>query len=188
MELTITIPTMNSTKTLSLVLNSLVIQRINIDFKVLIFDNGSTDGTVEMVNAIIKNNYYKMDIRLIETTERSGGRTFNIPFMRYKICQEVDTEYLFFLDSDVILPPNAVLDLLESFKKRNDLGMLSIRYEPNADHVQMGATLWKTEIAKKIKWIIDENCECKNAIKSLLELGLKAEYHNTLQARHLRYL
>src|SRR4030042_4640238 len=186
-KLTICIPTLNNAKTISLTLEQLNIQGYNLKIKV--FDNGSADGTKELVQAISRNNFYPfLKIDFVEIQGMAQGRVQNIPYQRYKISQEVQTELLMFLDSDVILTPTAIKNLVEEFEKRPDLGMLGVRYEPLADHVQMGAVLMKTEIAKSINWKIDEKCECANAISDLAQRGLKAEYHPWLQARHIKFI
>jgi GT2 family glycosyltransferase len=182
---------MNGALTLNAALETVATQEIP-RLKVLVYDNGSADGTAEMLKKQIENKWWKpelIELKLIETTERSGGRTLNIPFMRHRLSQEAETEYVFFLDQDVQLPVLALKKVIEEFEKKEYVGMIGIRYEPTADHVQMGATLMKTEIAKKIKWqMTADACECLNCIKELQNLGLVSEYHPYLQARHIKFI
>jgi len=187
-RLIVAIPTMNNTLTLNAAIESVAMQEIP-QLKVLIYDNGSIDGTPEMIKKQIENKWWRyIDLGIMETTEKSGGRVLNIPYMRYRLALATDKEYIFYLDSDVRLPPNCLEEIVREFEARRYIGMMGIRYEPLHDHVTMGATLMKTEIAKKIKWTITEQCECLNCIKELQALGLSSEYHPHLIARHIKYL
>jgi len=188
-KVTVCIPTINSALTLNAVLESIAVQQI-LHLNVLIYDNGSVDGTPEMIRKQIENKWWKfIEIKLLETTERSGGRVLNIPFMRHRLALEAETEYIFFLDADVMIPPLALETVFNEFENRKYIGMLGIRYEPMHDHVTMGATFMKTEVARKIKWTLTTDaCECLNCIKDLQGLGLLSEYHPYLTARHIKFI
>ncbi len=181
--ITITIPTHNSAMTIMKCLEA--VARQNIKLKIHIMDNQSTDGTYEMVQAMIKNKWFgEIEIKLTQSVDMK--RTKNIPLMRYKLSQETDTEFIMFLDDDVVIPPHSIEKMIEDFK--TDTGMLGMCYEPYVDHVQMGATIMRTDIAKKINWKIDEDCECKNCAKDLIDMGLKVEKFTKTNARHLKFL
>jgi len=187
MKLTICIPTYNAGHTIRQVLDR--VSQQDIELQVLIYDNCSNDGTPEMIEAMIKRQRYKFGIKLIKSEIRMmGAKTVNIPYVRFKLCEEVETDYLFFLDSDVLIEPNCLKILFDEFINDKEVGLLGMRYEPKADHVQMGATLMKSSTAKKIKWRWDKDCDCKNCIKSLEAMELKARYNNDLMAKHLRWI
>jgi glycosyltransferase involved in cell wall biosynthesis len=191
-DLTICIPTSNNHITLGAVLSSLSRQYERL--KVLISDNGSCDGTWEMLQMQIKNKYHAMlDIELFRASDM-GCRQLNITSVRRKLCSMVMTPYLMFLDSDVLLAPRSIPILYNFFLKEKDtVGLMGIRYEPTADHVQVGAAMMESKIAKLIDWDMNPTageCECKTLIVQLGRMtpALGTKYHPELQARHLKFI
>ena len=184
MDLTFCILTFNSTSTLTVCMKSIMNQGILPN--ILIFDNGSKDGTVEMIKAQIKYNCFPgAKIELIEDLHQNRGQLGNIAHSRYMISQRVKTEYMMFVDSDVLLPSLIVGRLMIEIKKP-DMGMIGVRYEPLADHVKMGAAILKTEYAKQSRWKAVPKCECSHLKDELEEKGLRVEYHKDFQALHLK--
>lgn len=185
---TICIPTYNSANYIKNVLDSLTMQGEKI--KVLLMDNGSKDGTVALIEALLKSKYYPYKIAFYECPYLRKGRVKNIPKIRYELCKIIDTELMMFLDSDVLLPPHAVHYLKQEFEKTENCGMMGVCYEPYANHVLMGAVMLRTEDARHIKWIFDMKgkCECLNAAEQLQAKNLAVKYHPWLMARHLKYV
>lgn len=188
MDVTVAIPTFNSTCTIMPVLQRLFHQGIKP--VILIMDHGSKDGTVEMLHAAIKNKWFgTADIQIEAAPQLMGGRGKNIPYIRHKLAQAVQTEYLFFLDSDVLLPGHCLLALKEYMDQDVNRAGVAVRYEPLADHVQFGAILMKTEVANQIKWNnTDDKCECRWAVESLKAMNPEWEtvFHPHYQAMHLK--
>lgn len=188
MDVTFAIPTFNSACTIMPVLQRLFQQ--DVTPKILIIDNGSKDGTLEMLQAAIDNKWFgTADIVLQTAPQLIGGRGNNIPYVRHKLAQAVETEYLFFLDSDVLLPTHGMLGLKEYMCQDSNRAGVAIRYEPLVDHVQFGAILMKTEVAKQIKWNSgDGKCECLWAAESLKEMNpaWNVVIHPHYQAMHLK--
>ncbi len=188
MDITFAIPTYNSTFTIMSVLQRLFHQ--DIKSKILIIDNGSKDGTLEMLEAAIQNKWFGDAAIEIQTAPQlMGGRGKNISYMRHKLAQAVETEYLFFLDSDVLLPTHCMLKLKEHMDEDLTRAGVAIRYEPLIDHVQFGAILMKTEVAKQIKWNnADGKCECLWAVESLKNMNpdWNVVTHPNFQAMHLK--
>lgn len=183
--LTICIPCFNSLPTIRVVLNVLNFQ--DLYPKIIILDNGSTDGTFEALSAMKVYKWFKdLDIELRCFGQISNRGHQNINFIRHKFCELVKTKYLMFLDSDVLLPPYILKPLLEVIEKREDLGMLGLKYDVNTNHVKMGATILRSALAKNIKWKKTEDaCECLNCAKDLLVRGFKVEHYDKQLARHL---
>ncbi|HOK95544.1 MAG TPA: glycosyltransferase family A protein [Anaerohalosphaeraceae bacterium] len=188
MDVTVAIPTFNSACTIMSVLQRLLHQ--DVKPTILMIDNGSKDGTVEMLQAVIDNKWFgAADIVLQTAPQLLGGREKNIPYMRHKLAQAVETEYLFFLDSDVLLQGHCLLDLKEYMDEDANRKGVAVRYDPLADHVQFGAILMKTQIAKQIKWNTGEGkCECRWAVESLKEMNPDwyVTLHPDYQAMHLK--
>lgn len=186
MKLTIAIPTHNSARSIKMVLDNLRMGGTN-EFKVIIMDNGSKDGTKELLSVITKPDFYPYEIKYYENGfDGMQGRQQNIPKMRHDIAEKTDTEFIMYLDSDVMLPRFAIKILLEDFIE-SGMGMMGIRYEPYADHVQMGATIMRTKDAKEMEWRIgDGGCECRNCAASLIKKDLKTKWHDTLMGMHYK--
>lgn len=186
-EITVAIPTKNSIKSITFVLEQLKLQlaEAKTGLKVLVCDNGSNDGTFEAVARQVQSNYYEgLDITVRQLGFVAGGKTANIPFMRKMLCELVTTPYVFWLDSDVAIPPNALMHHFREFLKvKANVGLFGIRYTPNADHVQMGASFMETSVARRIQWKWEEHiCDCKNV---KIQLGQMPEQFGTLESENL---
>jgi glycosyltransferase involved in cell wall biosynthesis len=186
-SITVCIPTYNSVHTIYWCLWALRNQTINP--KILVFDNGSIDGTPEALEAAIRNKVFKeLDIEFRRLGRISGeGREKNIPFIRNKLVQAVQTDYAFSLDSDVILPPNTLPSLIELMEKKPLLAELTIVHDAvNNKHDTTSATLFRAEVFKKIKWVWDKDgCDCVHAKNQILAMGYETGKMSTLLARHL---
>ena len=185
MNLTFCILTYNSAGTVKATVQRIMKQ--NIIPKIMIYDNGSVDGTVEMVQAWIKNRWFgQAEIELIIDNHLAGGTVRNIAHCRYMASQKIKTKYIMFVDSDVLLPPFIMARLVKDMEGDPKIGMIGIRYEPNAKHVKMGSTIIKTELAKVAVWRGHPKCECLHLKDELEDKGLVVKYHNEFQATHLR--
>jgi len=184
MDITFCILTFNSAATIKAVLQRIMLQNI-VDPNILIYDNGSKDGTVEMIQAIIKNNWFMgAKIELIDDIHLDGGTMRNIVHGRYMVSQRVKTKYMMFIDSDVLIPQFSVRRVFSEIEKPEN-GMMAIRYSPNANHVQLGATMLRTKHAKNSKWQYNPKCECSHLKDELEENNLTVKYHDGFQATHL---
>lgn len=191
-DLTFAIPFQNSGTTLPAVIHSCYSQ--NFVPKVLLCDNGSQDGTRQMIDYLIKENCFPKDtLSVFAALDLAAGRRKNIPFVRYHLCQKVKSEFIFLLDSDVFLPPFVVSDMVNFLNSAKNYGCLGLRCEPLSDHVQFGCCLMRTHTARKIKWQQSRTttgefrCECWHAQKDLETLGLTVGFFPDSQARHLKY-
>lgn len=84
------IPTYNSKKTIIRAIESVTKQLDKADYEVIVVDDGSQDGTVELVHDLMKDN------GSIHFTSTIGG----VSFARNKGINQAQGEYLLFLDSD----------------------------------------------------------------------------------------
>lgn len=82
----------------------------NIEF--LIVDDGSKDASVDIVRKLQTSHSRGHDIRLMTNSSNLG-----VSQMRNRIIEEARGDYLYFLDSDDIIPPNTIALLMENIKK-----------------------------------------------------------------------
>lgn len=111
MKVTVLTPTYNRAHTLKKLYDSLVNQTSE-DFSWLIIDDGSSDGTYDLIQEFIKER--KIDIRYI--SQKNGGkhRALNTGI------KEIDTELTIIVDSDDWLKENAVETILKYADKYKD--------------------------------------------------------------------
>src|SRR5690554_1881580 len=89
----------------------------SIKLKTIIFDNGSTDGTIDF----IKNNF--TNIELIESKKNLGfGAANNIGI---KKAFEEGADYVFLLNQDAWLETNTIEELLKISNQKKDYFILS---------------------------------------------------------------
>ena len=98
------------------------------DFQVLIFDDGSTDGTLEICLKEAENNK-KVIVRSLEHVGISAARNYSMQF--------IDTEYTVHADGDDYVAPDYLKHLYDAAKKYNaDLVISRVAYKSeNNEHV-----------------------------------------------------
>lgn len=117
-KITVITPTYNREYTLERVYQSLKNQSFQ-DFKWLIMDDGSTDGTKEVVERFQKENQIRINYHYQE-----NAQLFLTMLRAYK---RLDTSFFMRLDSDDELPANALKDLYENMKRvENDDNIWSV--------------------------------------------------------------
>jgi len=91
------------------------------DFEVLIYDDASNDGTLEM----LKSEYGKNPkVRIIE-----GKSHKNVTFARNLLIDSAKGEFVGFLDSDDLLKPECLKSCISAFRGSADVGLISTEYE-----------------------------------------------------------
>ena len=198
MNITVGIPIFNAAATIKAVLDRLTMMRIP-GLSVIVYDNGSFDGTRGLLGELNGSKYYSrkigkdncvLDFKFFAGVHESKHPYDNALRTRKLIAELAGTEYIFFLDADVILPPNALLALIEEAKIGNQM-FIGIRYEPDCghDHVMFGATLWKTADFMRLpdKYDPTKGCDCNYACKWATQEGRPAKYHSWLMAYHLKH-
>ncbi len=118
MKLSVIIPTFNRKTTLEYNLHLLARQTLPMsELEVLVGDDGSTDGTVEMLGSI--QPPYKLVV--LETGSPPGVN--GVTWAMNLGLEHATGEYVFFLDNDMLLKPDAlqlVVDTLEEWRKRGE--------------------------------------------------------------------
>lgn len=113
MNLTLAICMYNAEKYITETLQS-VINQTQQSFKLLIVDDCSTDGCVQVVRNFLENNNRQFEIVSFE--ENQG-----ICHARHYAERHADTEYMMFLDADDILLPSAIEKMYTKITSDSDL-------------------------------------------------------------------
>lgn len=126
-DIQIIVPTYNNERYLKDCIDSILNQKSEYSYKLIVIDDGSTDSTSEILNG-----YRKIDNIEIITTQNGG-----ISVARNIGLSTIDASYIMFVDSDDMLPENAIDNLL------------NCAYENDADIVE-GAhyRLYDSKLAK----------------------------------------
>lgn len=102
--ITVVIPNYNGKEFLKECFDSLKAQ--NVDLKVVVVDNGSSDGSA----GFIKNNYPEFNL-IINNENKGFAAAVN------QGINSTDTEYVFLMNNDVVLRENCLLNLKECIEK-----------------------------------------------------------------------
>ncbi len=108
----VVIPTRNRKEKLTTLLES-VFKSTPTDLEVVVIDNASTDGTSNTVSKKFPR------VRLFRSSENLGavgGRCLGLKKSR--------GDYIFLVDDDNVLPPNAISRLVDLMEKNPDLGLV----------------------------------------------------------------
>lgn len=121
MIITVFTPTYNREKYLPRLYDSLLNQK-NKNFEWLIVDDGSSDGTKDLIEKYKNENKIKIKYAVQDNSGKHVA--FNLGV---KLC---DTELFFCVDSDDFLPPNSIEDILEIWSTErcsNNIGIVALK-------------------------------------------------------------
>lgn len=108
---TIGIPVYQTEKYIKQALESALNQDYpNIEY--ILIDDGSKDASMVIVRELQTSHSRGNDIRLMTNSSNLG-----VSQTRNRIIEEAQGDYLYFLDSDDIIPPNTITLLMENIKK-----------------------------------------------------------------------
>lgn len=114
-ELSIVIVSFNTRGILKNCLESLMKIR-GLNFEVIVSDNGSTDGSVEMVKRRFS------EVKILENKKNLGFAKANNKARKY-----VKSDYVLFLNSDTIVNKEALVESLNYLKKNNNVGSVTCK-------------------------------------------------------------
>lgn len=122
-ELSIIIVSFNTRQILKNCLDSLMKIR-GVDFEVIVSDNGSTDGSVQMVKRLFSKQSLPLrgKVKLIENKKNLGFAKANNKARRY-----VKSDYVLFLNSDTVVNKDALTASLNYIKTHKDVGSLTCK-------------------------------------------------------------
>lgn len=182
---TVIMMTYNDSLTITRCLLRLLYQ--NFIGKIIILDCGSKDGTYELLKTQIKNNIYNpLEIELIKKRMNNKKKLDRKKYARNILCNNVNTKYTMFLSANILLPQSAINMLYKEMEEDKELDMISLKYDIDVYHIQLGATMIKTEISKNINWFMAGDCSCRTLREQLMLRGSKFKNHESMTATHLR--
>lgn len=117
MKFSIILVNYNTKKLLKDCIDSLIFNIKDVNYEIIVVDNNSTDGSIEMLE-----NKYVNKIRLIKNNKNLGFGIANN--LGAKIARG---EYLFFLNSDIIAKEDILSGLAKIFESRPEIGILAPR-------------------------------------------------------------
>lgn len=190
-ELTVVLCAGNTWRTIQPVLEALVVQGLRLDVIAM-----TDERVVDPTRVILKDC-----VRYLPTQGMGAIATFrylgDIPFRdrldnlqahaRAKACAEARTDWVFFLDADVLLDPGTLRRLLAIAKDGDGIGAWCVRYNHVTDHPQWGATLMRTQLAREVGFNGNNVCGCVNLRKDLAQRGLQMVEVEGLSAMHLKF-
>ncbi|NHJ00897.1 MAG: glycosyltransferase [Candidatus Heimdallarchaeota archaeon] len=104
-QLTVILPTLNESENIGKMISHL--HSLLSDLKIIVADDGSTDGTIEIVNQRIIEN------RNISLLNRSEDPIKGLSVSIAEAINQTETDYFVVLDSDFQHPPEKVIDALK---------------------------------------------------------------------------
>lgn len=121
-KLSVIIPSYNNIRFLTQTLNHLIAQKLNPNyFELIVCEDGGTDHTAELTQQIFHDFKDRMNLKMIYWSKADQGRGkqdfFRAGQARNLAAQYAAGEFLFFLDSDMLTPPNFAEIVLEMFTK-----------------------------------------------------------------------
>lgn len=108
-DVTVLIPTYNSKKTILKTINSIIEQKYDGRIHIIIIDDGSKDGTIEL----LKKQKLDCSIKLIETSHRGKSFALNEGLKYTK------TKYVITVDSDTVLHSLAIHYIIKKLANSN---------------------------------------------------------------------
>ncbi len=106
MKLSIIIPVWNASRTIRLCLDGIMHQTIK-PYEVIVIDDRSTDNSSEIIK--------RYNVKLLQNTENKGPA-----YSRNRGAKIATGDIFLFVDSDIVIPANAVALVIEKFKEIPD--------------------------------------------------------------------
>lgn len=162
-EVTIFITNINNRYPLELALRSLRSTVIYPNFRIVIADNGSTDGSVAFVRSLIAEGW---PIRLLE-----HGKPKHQPLWYDQMMEEADTPYWVGIHEDMyFLNDGWLLDLIARMEKQKDIDLLGGAYFAPKRAVREPVKGGLVDIAESLStWIFCMRTELREKISSTFQ-------------------
>ncbi|MGZ3726647.1 MAG: glycosyltransferase family 2 protein [Pseudobdellovibrio sp.] len=201
-KLSIIIPSYNNSQFLSNVVWHLINQNLSQDlYEVIIVDDGSLDHSAEVLQELFTRHRTDINIKFIywhKTHPKKGDQTFfRSGLARNLAVHHSCGEFLFFLDSDMLVPPHFAETVLENFKNADVIQFQRFHINQNLSKTNpsyQSINISKdTYIEEQAYWSVLFNCDqweslrhywkytCTYALgisrKNFYEIGLFKKYY-----------
>ena len=148
--------TWNSERVIAACLDSIVTLTV-VDPYVVIVDNGSTDGTAQIIDSYIRNN--PEHFKLIHFSENKGTTISRNTALR--LLMEIKPNYYCVLDSDTQINDNAFQTMIGELKLHPEYGMIGPEMKTSSGLVQMSARAFPTLLEKIYKAVPSKSLQRK---------------------------
>jgi glycosyltransferase involved in cell wall biosynthesis len=177
-EITLCMGAYNSSDVLPKVLDGMLKQGIK---TFICADNESTDESVELIKKWLPEAE-------LFSFKHTPDFVENCRELRRQMAKRCKTKFLFYLDSDVVLPDGIIEQMANYWDTAEKPGCVSAKYGAvgAGGHIQFGATLVETAIAQQMKLDDKTLCDCLNFKKEMEAMGLILYQPKEFVATHLR--
>jgi hypothetical protein len=189
---TVIMPVLDAARTLPAVLVALGRGCADVPVRLMVCDNGSTDGTNEYLASDEFDGLMRgmgIEAVVLEPVPSKTGhfkdfqlREVNLQHMMAKFAFELaerDTpKFVFSLSSDILMPDGGMLDLLAEMQRHPTLGAIGFKYHPDSDHVRRGCTLYRWAAFQELAALgfPMSGCVCRGMCEELEKLGWKTRH------------
>jgi len=151
MERLVIIPTYNEKENIEAIISA--VMNLPLEFNVLIIDDGSPDGTADIVKALM-NGEYKDRVFLVERSGKQGLGTAYICGFKWAI--EHGYEYIFEMDADFSHNPKDLLKLYDACANEGADVAIGSRYVSGVNVVNwpMGRVLMSYFASKYVRFVL----------------------------------
>ena len=150
MERLVIIPTYNEKENIEAIITA--VMELPLEFNVLVIDDGSPDGTADIVKGLMAGKY-KGRVHIVERSGKLGLGTAYIAGFKWAIEHEAD--YIFEMDADFSHNPNDLLKLYDACANQGADLAIGSRYITGVNVVNwpMGRVLMSYFASKYVRFI-----------------------------------
>lgn len=151
MERLVIIPTYNEKENIEAIITA--VMTLPLDFNVLVIDDGSPDGTADIVKGLMENQY-KDRLFIIERAGKLGLGTAYITGFKWAI--EHETDYIFEMDADFSHNPQDLMKLYDACANGGADVAIGSRYVTGVNVVNwpMGRVLMSYFASKYVRFVL----------------------------------
>ena len=151
MERLVIIPTYNEKENIEAIITA--VMELPLEFNVLVIDDGSPDGTADIVKGLMAGKY-KGRVHIVERSGKLGLGTAYIAGFKWAIEHEAD--YIFEMDADFSHNPNDLLKLYDACANQGEDLAIGSRYITGVNVVNwpMGRVLMSYFASKYVRTVL----------------------------------